>query len=117
MNSSNFFAVKTNLLLHPKNCVGTNSPPQKNSLFLSLRLHLIIPISEGGLLIVLKMNEGDIKFLYAMKLVPPKNLGSIVHLSTIHNNTIPESTGTTLNITFSVTVWSYTMLYYFKLAM
>ena len=52
---------------------------------------------------MLKISEGDIKSLYAMKLVPPKNLRSIVHLSTIHSNTIPESSGSTLNSAFSVT--------------
>jgi hypothetical protein len=35
--------------------------------------------------------------------VPLKNLRSIVHLCTIHSNTIPESTGTTLHIAFNVT--------------
>ena len=27
-----------------------------------------------------EISEGDTKFLYTMKLVPPKDLGSIVHL-------------------------------------
>ena len=31
-------------------------------------------------------SEGDTKFLYAMKLVPSKDLGSTVHLSTIYQN-------------------------------
>ena len=30
------------------------------------------------------MSGGDMKFLYAMKLVPPKDLGSIVHPGTWH---------------------------------
>jgi hypothetical protein len=30
------------------------------------------------------MNEGDTKFLYAMKVGPPKDLGSIVHPGTWH---------------------------------
>lgn len=31
-----------------------------------------------------EINEGDIKFLYAMKLMPPVDLGNIVHLGSIH---------------------------------
>ena len=31
-----------------------------------------------------EMSEGDPKFLYTMKLVPPKYLGSIVHLNIIY---------------------------------
>ena len=31
-----------------------------------------------------KISEGDTKFLYAMRLVPPKDLGSIVHPGHIH---------------------------------
>jgi hypothetical protein len=45
----------------------------------------IIPISEGWLVIVsVEISEGDAKFLHAMKLVSPKDLGSIVHVITIH---------------------------------
>ena len=31
-----------------------------------------------------EIDEGDTKFPYDMKLVPPKHLGIIVHLGTIH---------------------------------
>ena len=31
-----------------------------------------------------EFSEGDSKFLYAMKLVPPNDLGSDVHPGTIH---------------------------------
>ena len=31
-----------------------------------------------------EISEGDPKFLYALKLVPPKDLGSIVHPGTVH---------------------------------
>ena len=39
---------------------------------------MIIPISERGLIVSVGISEGDTKFLYNMKLMPPKNLGSIV---------------------------------------
>ena len=43
------------------------------------------PISEGWANSARgKFNEGNTKFLYAMKLVPPKDPGSIVHPDTIH---------------------------------
>jgi hypothetical protein len=35
-------------------------------------------------LCVWEFNEGDTKFLSIVKLVPPKDLGSIVHLGIIH---------------------------------
>lgn len=44
---------------------------------------LIIPINEGGQ-IVWEFREGYTKLLCTMKLVPPKDPGSIVHPSTIH---------------------------------
>ena len=44
---------------------------------------MIIPISKGGLIVHVEINEGDTKIFYTMKLVPPKDLGSIVHLVTI----------------------------------
>ena len=37
-------------------------------------------LSEGGLIMCGKISEGDIKFLDTMKLVPPKDLGSIIQL-------------------------------------
>ena len=37
-----------------------------------------------------EIGEGDIIFLYIVKLVPPKDLGSIVHFDTIDNNTIHQ---------------------------
>jgi hypothetical protein len=43
---------------------------------------LNIPISECGKLVRVGISEGDTKFFYAMKLVPPKDLGSIVHPGT-----------------------------------
>jgi hypothetical protein len=43
---------------------------------------LDIPISECGKLVRVKINEGGTKSLYAMKLVPPKDLGSIVYHDT-----------------------------------
>ena len=30
------------------------------------------------------ISEGDIEFLYAMRIVPPKDLESIVRLGTVH---------------------------------
>jgi hypothetical protein len=37
-----------------------------------------------GLIVLWEINEGGTNILYAMKLVPPKDLGSIVHPDTIH---------------------------------
>ena len=31
-----------------------------------------------------EISEGDIKFLYGMKLAPPKDLGTTAHRATIH---------------------------------
>ena len=39
-----------------------------------------------------EISEGDTKFLYAMKLVPPKDLGNIVHRDIIHYNIINNNT-------------------------
>ena len=37
---------------------------------------LIVPFNEGGLIVCVgEISEGDAKFLYAMKLVPPEDLG------------------------------------------
>jgi len=33
------------------------------------------PFTEGGVLVRVDISEGDAKFLYAMKLVPPEDLG------------------------------------------
>ena len=40
-------------------------------------------LCEGGLMWVWEISEGDTKFIYTMKLVPPKDPGSIVHPGTI----------------------------------
>ena len=40
---------------------------------------MIIPISDGRLIVSVEISEGATKFLYVVKLVPPKALGSMVH--------------------------------------
>lgn len=37
-------------------------------------LHCVIPFGEGGLIVGVGITEGYTKFLYAMKVVPPKDL-------------------------------------------
>lgn len=57
-------------------------------MFLVLNATLIIPSSEGELIVhVEKLCEDDTKFLDTRELVPPKDLESIVHLNTIHQQT------------------------------
>ena len=45
------------------------------SILLSLIKNLIIPSCEGRLIVCVEISRVDTKFIYAVKLVPPKNLG------------------------------------------
>ena len=47
-------------------------------------LYQLFQLAKEGYKCVWEISEGDIKFLYATKPMPPKDLGSIVHLDTNH---------------------------------
>ena len=49
----------------------------------SLILHCFIPITEGGLIVCGKFVKVILNFFYSMKLVPLKDLESIVHLKIV----------------------------------
>lgn len=47
-------------------------------------LNLLSQLVREGYLCVWEISEGGTKSLYAMKLVPPKDLGSTINIGTIH---------------------------------
>ena len=49
----------------------------------SLDIWVVDPFG-GSIALIIPISDGDTKFFYAMKLVPPKDLGSIAHPDTIH---------------------------------